>query len=57
MEVKTILLSKSVFEDNDRAADELRAALRKARDINAGEDDWKRIIEMLESQEKKGGNS
>ena len=29
MEVKTILLSKSVFEDNDRAADELRAALRK----------------------------
>ena len=29
MEVKTILLSKSVFEDNDRAADELRAKLRK----------------------------
>ena len=29
MEVKTILLSKSVFEDNDRAADELRASLRK----------------------------
>lgn len=31
MEVKTILLSKSVFEDNDRAADELRAELRKKR--------------------------
>ncbi len=29
MEVKTILLSKSVFEDNDRAADGLRASLRK----------------------------
>ena len=29
MEVKTILLSKSVFEDNDRAADELRSELRK----------------------------
>ena len=29
MEVQTILLSKSVFEDNDRAANELRAALRK----------------------------
>ena len=29
MEVKTILLSKNVFEDNDRAADELRASLRK----------------------------
>ena len=29
MEVRTILLSKSVFEDNDRAADELRAALRR----------------------------
>ena len=27
-QVKTILLSKSVFEDNDRAADELRARLR-----------------------------
>lgn len=31
MEVRTILLSKSVFEDNDRAADELRAELRKKR--------------------------
>ena len=31
MEVKTILLSKNVFEDNDRAADELRASLRKKR--------------------------
>ena len=28
-EVRTILLKKSVFEDNDRAADELRAKLRK----------------------------
>ncbi len=28
-EVRTILLSKSVFEDNDRAADELRARLRE----------------------------
>lgn len=28
-QVKTILLSKSVFEDNDRAADELRARLRE----------------------------
>ena len=27
--VKTILLSKSVFEDNDRAADELRARLKE----------------------------
>lgn len=27
--VKTILLSKSVFEDNDRAADELRAKLKE----------------------------
>ena len=30
-EVRTILLSKSVFEDNDRAADALRAALRARR--------------------------
>lgn len=35
----------------------LRTALRKARDINAGEDDWQKIIDMLESQEKNGGNS
>ena len=28
-QVRTILLSKSVFEDNDRAADELRARLRE----------------------------
>lgn len=35
----------------------LRTALRKARDINAGEDDWQKIIDMLESQEKSGGNS
>ncbi len=28
-QVKTILLSKSVFEDNDRVADELRARLRE----------------------------
>lgn len=35
----------------------LRAALRKARDINAGEDDWQKIIDMLENQEKNGGNA
>lgn len=35
----------------------LRTALRKARDINAGEDDWQKITDMLESQEKNGGNS
>ena len=33
----------------------LRAALRKARDINASEDDWQKIIDMLENQEKNGG--
>jgi len=35
----------------------LRTALRKARDINAGEDDWQKIIDMLENQEKNGGNT
>lgn len=34
----------------------LRTALRKARDINAGEDDWQRIIDMLEAENKDGGN-
>lgn len=31
----------------------LRMALRKARDINAGDDDWLKVIEMLEAKEKK----
>ena len=35
----------------------LRTALRKARDINAGEDDWQKIIDMLENQKKNGGNT
>lgn len=30
----------------------LRAALRKARDINAGDEEWKKVIEMLEAKEK-----
>lgn len=34
----------------------LRTALRKARDINAGEDDWQRIIDMLEAENNDGGN-
>lgn len=34
----------------------LRTALRKARDINAGEDDWQRIIDMLEAENNNGGN-
>jgi len=34
--------------------DTLRVALRKARDINADEDDWMKVIEMLEAKEKKG---
>lgn len=32
--------------------DTLRVALRKARDINADEDDWSKVIEMLEAKEK-----
>ena len=32
--------------------DTLRVALRKARDINADEDDWMKVIEMLEAKEK-----
>jgi len=35
------------------SSEPLRVALRKARDINAGDDDWLKIIEMLEAQEKK----
>ena len=31
----------------------LRAALRKARDTDAGDDEWLKIIEMLEATEKK----
>ena len=30
----------------------IRAALRKARDINAGDEEWKKVIEMLEAKEK-----
>jgi transcriptional regulator with XRE-family HTH domain len=33
--------------------DNLRVALRKARDIEAGESDWQKIIDMLEVEEKK----
>lgn len=36
--------------------DNLRTALRKARDINADEDDWQRIINMLGSGNRNGGN-
>ena len=32
--------------------DTLRVALRKARDINADEDEWMKVIEMLEAKEK-----
>lgn len=30
----------------------LRIALRKARDINAGDDDWMEVIKILEAKEK-----
>ncbi len=45
------------LSDYVMGVDNLRVALRKARDINAGEDDWQKIIEMLEAEEKKGGNA
>ena len=35
------------------SSEPLRVALRKARDTNAGDDDWLRVIEMLEAKEKK----
>lgn len=44
------------LSDYVMGVDNLRTALRKARDINAGEDDWQRIIDMLESENKDGGN-
>lgn len=34
-----------------------RAALRMARDINASDDDWVKVIELLENQEKKKGDA
>lgn len=34
----------------------LRVALRKARDINADEEDWMKVIEMLEQKEKGESN-
>ncbi|MCI2105512.1 MAG: helix-turn-helix domain-containing protein [Intestinimonas sp.] len=45
------------LSDYVMGVDNLRVALRKARDINAGEDDWQKIIEMLEAEEKRGGNA
>ncbi|MBS3937623.1 MAG: helix-turn-helix transcriptional regulator [Peptococcaceae bacterium] len=36
--------------------DTIRAALRKARDINAGDEEWKKVIEMLEAKEKEKEN-
>lgn len=44
------------LSDYVMGVDNLRTALRKARDINAGEDDWQRIIDMLEAENKDGGN-
>lgn len=44
------------LSDYVMGVDNLRTALRKARDINAGEDDWQRIIDMLEAEKKDGGN-
>lgn len=44
------------LSDYVMGVDNLRTALRKARDINAGEDDWQRIIDMLESGDSNGGN-
>ncbi|XJZ27673.1 helix-turn-helix domain-containing protein [Bacillota bacterium Lsc_1132] len=37
--------------------DTLRVALRKARDINADESDWMKVIKMLEEKEKGDKNS
>jgi transcriptional regulator with XRE-family HTH domain len=34
-----------------------RVALRMARDINASDDDWMKVIELLEEQEKKKGEA
>ncbi|MPL99759.1 hypothetical protein SDC9_45980 [bioreactor metagenome] len=34
-----------------------RVALRMARDINASDDDWMKVIELLEEQEKKKGDA
>lgn len=45
------------LSDYVMGVDNLRTALRKARDINAGEDDWQKIIEMLETQKKNGGKA
>lgn len=44
------------LSDYVMGVDNLRTALRKARDINAGEDDWQRIIDMLEAEKKDGGD-
>ena len=44
------------LSDYVMGVDNLRTALRKARDINAGEEDWQRIIDMLESGNGNGGN-
>lgn len=44
------------LSDYVMGVDNLRTALRKARDINAGEEDWQRIIDMLESGDGNGGN-
>lgn len=44
------------LSDYVMGVDNLRTALRKARDINAGEDDWQRIIDMLEAENNDGGN-
>ena len=44
------------LSDYVMGVDNLRTALRKARDINAGEDDWQRIIDMLEAEKKNGGD-
>jgi transcriptional regulator with XRE-family HTH domain len=34
------------------SSEPLRVALRKARDTNAGDDDWLKVIELLEAREK-----
>lgn len=44
------------LSDYVMGVDNLRTALRKARDIKAGEEDWQRIIDMLESGNGNGGN-
>jgi hypothetical protein len=33
------------------SSEKLRVALRMARDANAGDDDWMKVIEMLEGKE------